>query len=164
MGALYRPNEPESFIMSIDATNLYGWAMSQELPFSDFDWLSNAQLCEAEVALTSNDLLQTVRFQNSKVRYIRELTRIVNTDGTLNPPARTDLKPNTAYIFEVDLEYPPNIHDRDYDYPLAPELLEIKTEMLSENQLRLRRLYYGDSEQFNRKVVCSLPPKRITLC
>ncbi|MCP6726116.1 hypothetical protein NL526_29070, partial [Klebsiella pneumoniae] len=66
----------------------------------------------------------------------------------------------TAYIFEVDLEYPANIHDRDDDYPLAPELLEIKTEMLSEKQLRLCRLYYGDSEPFSRKLVCSLLPKK----
>ena len=27
MGALYRPEERESFIMYIDAKNLYGWAM-----------------------------------------------------------------------------------------------------------------------------------------
>ena len=87
------------------------------------------------------------------------MARIVNADGPLDPPARTDLKPNTAYIFEIDLEYPANIHDRDDDYPLARELLEIKTEMLSEKQLRLRRLYYGDSEPFSRKLVCSLLPK-----
>ena len=31
MGMLYRPDEPESFIMYIDATNLFGLAMSQEL-------------------------------------------------------------------------------------------------------------------------------------
>ena len=58
------------------------------------------------------------------------MARIVNADGPLNPPAQTDLKPETAYIFEVDLEYPANIHDLDYYYPLAPELLEIRTEML----------------------------------
>ena len=122
MGTLYRPVEPE-FIMYIDATNLYGWAMSQALPFSDFEWLSDAQLREAEDALTSDDWLRTVRYLDSKARYIRELARIVNSNGPLNPPARTDLKPNTAYIFEVDLEYSPNIHDRDNDYPFAPELL-----------------------------------------
>ena len=159
MGALYRPDEPESFIMYIDATNFYGYAMSQELSFSDLEWLSDAQLREAEAALTSDDWLQTQRFLDSKARYIRELARIVNADSPLDPPARTDLKPNTAYTFEVDLEYPANIHDRDNDYPLAPELLEIKTEMLTEKQLRLRRLYYGDSEPFSRKLVCSLHPK-----
>ena len=44
-------------------------------------------------------------------------------------------------MFEVDLEYPANIHEC-YDYcPFAPELLNIKTEMLSEKLLRLRTLY-----------------------
>ena len=51
--------------------------MSQELLFSKFEWLSDAQLPEAESALTSDDWLQTVQFLNSKARYIRELTRIV---------------------------------------------------------------------------------------
>ena len=88
------------------------------------------------------------------------LQRADNAVGIPDPPIRTDLKLFTAYIFEVDLEYPANIHDRDDDYPLAPELLEIKTEMLSEKQLRLRRLYYGDSEPFSRKLVCSLLPKK----
>ena len=45
--ALYRPNEPESFIMYIYVTNLYGWAMSKALPYSEFEWLSNEQLREA---------------------------------------------------------------------------------------------------------------------
>ena len=135
--------------MYIDATNLYGWAMSQKLPFSDFEWLSNAQLREAEDAVTSNDWLRTMRYLDSKARYIRELARIVNADGPIDPPARTDLKPDTAYIFEVDLEYPANIQDRDDDYPIALEMLEIRTEMLSEKKLRLRRLYYGDSEPFS---------------
>ena len=71
-----------------------------------------------------------MRFLDSKARYIRELARIQNSVGVPNPPAREDIKANTAYIFEADLEYPDNIHDCDNDYPLAPELLEIKTEML----------------------------------
>ena len=96
MGKLYRPDKPESFIMYIDATNLYGWAMSQALPFSDFEWLSDAQLTEAEDALTSDDWLRTVRYLDSKARYIRELARIVNANSPLDPPARTDLKTNTG--------------------------------------------------------------------
>ena len=146
--------------MYIDATNLYGWAMSQTLPFNDFEWISDAQLREAKDALASDNWLRTMRYLDSKARYIRELARIVNADGPLDPPAQTDLKSDTAYIFDVDLEYSANIHDCDDDYPLAPELLEIRTEMLSEKQLRLRRLFYSDSEPFSRKLVCSLLPKK----
>ena len=68
IGALYRPDEPESFIMYIDATNLYGWAMSTKLPFIHFEWLSVAELRVAEGALTGYDWLQTVRFLDSKAR------------------------------------------------------------------------------------------------
>ena len=126
MVALYQPDKTELFIMSIDATKSYGLEMSQALLFSDFKLLSNAQLPEAKIALTSDDLLRTVRYFDSKVRYICDLASIVNADGFLDPQAETNFKHDTAYICEIDRKYPVNIHDRD-DYLLVPELLEIKT-------------------------------------
>jgi len=35
----YNPWEENSYSMYLDANNLYGWAMSQSLPFGDFKWL-----------------------------------------------------------------------------------------------------------------------------
>ena len=148
--------------MDIDATNLYGWAMSQALPYSDFEWLSDAQLREAEEALTSANQNNALRFFDMTTRYASEMRRVLIADlnGVIqDPPARTDIKLDTAYILEMDLEYPDNIHKHDDDYPLAPEVMEIKTDMLSEKQLRLRRLYYGDSNPLSRKLICSLLPK-----
>ena len=38
--------------------------------------------------------------------------------------------------------------------------MQIKMDMLSEKQMRLRRLYYGDSDPSSRKLICSLLSKK----
>ena len=36
----YDPSKDKSYIMYLDANNLYGWAMSQPIPTNEFDWLT----------------------------------------------------------------------------------------------------------------------------
>ena len=64
------------------------------------------------------------------------------------------------YILKVYLEYPREIHECDDDKPLAPDLMEIKTEMLFAKHLHLRRKYYGAATLYSRKLVCSFFPKK----
>ena len=41
---------------------------------------------------------------------------------------------DNAYILEVDLEYPKELHNEQSDYPLAPENMNVKEEFLPEHQ------------------------------
>ena len=40
MGEEYKPDERLSYIVYVDANNLYGWAMSQSLPIEEYTWLT----------------------------------------------------------------------------------------------------------------------------
>ena len=37
----YNPEEPSTFITYLDKNNLYGWAMSEYLPYEKFDCVKN---------------------------------------------------------------------------------------------------------------------------
>ena len=43
-------------------------------------------------------------------------------------------------LLQVDLQYPKELHELHKDYPLAPDKIEIKREMLSEYQLKIADL------------------------
>ena len=44
-------------------------------------------------------------------------------------------------VFEVDLKYLKELRQLQNDYPLAPDKIDIKREMLSEYQLKISDLY-----------------------
>ena len=37
----YDPNKPSIFITYLDKNNLFGWAMSEYLPYGEFQWLNS---------------------------------------------------------------------------------------------------------------------------
>ena len=51
MGSLYDPTQPASYIMEVDANNLYNLAMSQEMPDGDFEWVSQDECREMELLM-----------------------------------------------------------------------------------------------------------------
>ena len=65
----------------------------------------------------------------------------------------------THYILDVDLEYPRTIHDRDDDFPLAPEEMTIETNIVSERQHELKAKYYGAACPLTKKLINSFLPK-----
>lgn len=81
----YYPNKETSYIIYLDANNLYGWAMLQCLPIGGYNW-------EDPAKFTSE--------------YIKKMS------------------PNQqkGFWFEVDIQYPHELHDLHNDYPFCPEL------------------------------------------
>ena len=45
-------------------------------------------------------------------------------------------------VLKVDLEYPRELRELHNDYPLAPDKIEIKREILSDYQLKIADLYH----------------------
>ena len=68
----------------------------------------------------------------------------------------------TGYFFEVDLEYPKELHDKHDAYPLAPEHVELKKELLSTYQQNLAhelKIKVG-----GRKLCLTLQDKKDYIC
>ena len=116
--------------MEVDSNNFYGWAMSQPMPYGAFEWLSDAE------------------FGEMKQRLINLVERKQIFDK------------NQSYIFEVNIDYPQELHKRDEDYPMTPKLMTIETEIIKEKQHKLRAQYFGSACPFNRKLACSFLPTK----
>ena len=58
------------------------------------------------------------------------------------------------------MEYPPELHERDDDYSLAPEAMTIEPEITGEKQHNLRAQYFGAACPYSRKLICSFLQKK----
>ena len=64
------------------------------------------------------------------------------------------------------MEYPPELHERDDDYPLAPVVMTIELEITGEKQHNLRAHYFDAACFYSRLLICSFHPKKhdVVLC
>ena len=97
-----------SYIMYLDANNLYGWAMSQPLPYDNFRWV------------VANSVI----------------------------PKRKGI----GHIYEVDLEYPEELHDLHNDYPCAPEKIKVTDDMLSDYCREIKNKFKISSGNVNKLI------------
>ena len=68
------------------------------------------------------------------------------------------------FIFGVDYEYPPELHERDDDYPLVPEVMTIKPKITGKKQHNLRAQYLGAACPHSQKLICSFLVNSTTWC
>lgn len=109
-----------TYLMYVDANQLYSWAMTQYLPYDDYAWVTT---------------------QNIETRSIEAWTQMIN-----------EMKDDDdqGAFFEVDLDYPPELHESHSDYPLAPENIMIPEEKLSpimKNIIQTKGLSYMKTEK-----------------
>ena len=95
--------------------------------------------------LDANNLYGLSMIQKLPYRNLKWDDKITEDDITNYNNGRT------GYILEVDLEYPKELHDLHNDYPLAPEVMNVKTNMLSEKQVDIYKLINGSKEPKDEK-------------
>lgn len=71
---------------------------------------------------------------------------------------------NFGYIAEVDLIYPPELHDLHNDFPMAAERLGITVDMLSDGQIQIRRQYDMARANVSSKLAPNLLDKHNYVC
>ncbi|XP_026285709.2 uncharacterized protein LOC113211531 [Frankliniella occidentalis] len=83
------------------------------------------------------------------------------TDREIDEFDVTKINPESdiGYLFEVDLEYPTELHDKHNDYPLAPEHVEPQYKDLSKLQKKLVR-DYELSRKSTKKLIPTLSDKK----
>lgn len=84
-----------NYLKYLDANNLYGWAMSQPLPYGRFEW-------------TNKNKVDNLNNTEDLVKYVKELN-----------------SQSKGCFLEVDLIYPSNLHDQHSDLPFCPESIKI---------------------------------------
>ena len=129
----YDPDKLSSYIMYLDADNLYGWAMSQPLPCANFRWIDTNYV------------------------FIKNKKQLLNADGVL--PKKKGL----GYIYEVDLEYPEELHDLHNDYPCAAEKIKVTDDMLSDYCREIKNKFKICSGNVHKLIPNLNDKKKITL-
>ena len=101
MGTEFDPAEETKFILYLDANNLYGWAMSKQLPTSAFKWMTDNELddwkhlsCFLEVDLEYPEDLHDL---HNDYPLATECVKIGNVEK-LNP----NLNNKTSYVVHCD--------------------------------------------------------------
>jgi hypothetical protein len=117
MELFYDKNEPTSFILHLDANNLYGYAMSQHLPTGDYRFdCEDVDDFDFEQVVTPEE---TSMYETNT--YEKRLSIRCTQKYTKQFLSKWKDNDDTGGILEVDIDIPPKLHDYLNDYPPCPE-------------------------------------------
>ena len=105
----FDPTKPITYISYVDANGLYAGIMRDTLPFGDLHFV---------------DVATFMKYQFDKL--MRETKR-----RRIECIQYEDDEVSNGYYFEVDLYYPPELHNAHNDYPMAVERKTVTKDMLS---------------------------------
>ena len=71
----YDPKKPSTFILYLNMNNLYGWAMTEYLPYKEFKWLKNIDKFDI---MSINDKSPIGYFLEVDLEYPEELHKLHN--------------------------------------------------------------------------------------
>ena len=91
----YNPEEPSTFITYLDKNNLYGWAMSEYLPYEKFEWVKNVD--ELDV-ISINKKSDVGYFLEVHLEYPNELHEL-HKDYPLAPEKLAAVSNNTLSVY-----------------------------------------------------------------
>ena len=111
------------------------------MPNNDFEWVSDDEC---------RNIKQLLNYADGGIA-------IFDTELFNHRENEEDKK---SFILEVYLEYPLELHKRDDNYPLAPEVMTIESYITGRKQHNLRPEYFGAACQYSRKLICSFLPKK----
>ena len=118
MGPRFIESNENTKLLYIDANNLYGWAMSQYLPTSEFEKLDFSQ---GYGEATQIEQIVDLRFIPDNNEY--------------------------GYFIECDLEYPAEIKEKTENFPLCPYQTKADPNLFSEYMNSVKQPNYKPTEK-----------------
>ena len=107
MGNLYDKGKPQKHILYVDCTNLYGKCMMLPLPISGFKWLKDTSLEDVN-EITFADKVKDY----SVMQWTEKILKLEDNS-------------KEGFIFQVDIHYPPALHDEHHNLPFLVETMKL---------------------------------------
>ena len=129
MGPRFIESNENTKLLYIDANNLYGWAMSQNLPTGDSKKMRSCH--------------EAMQYDSALMNEIKE--------DILNTPDDNEF----GYFIECDLEHPAEIKEKTENFPLCPYQTKADPNLFSEYMNSVKQPNYKPTE----KLMCDLTNK-----